>query len=175
MNAAPAVALPFSSHARLGGAPPRPALRLAGPDDTPALGDMPALRDMPALGDTPALHDTPALRPSHLQSHPQARPQAQPRLRLTRRGRIAAVILAALIVSAFCLIAASAAQATNHGAPAGHSVTQVTVQPGQSLWSVAENADPSQDTRSVIQQITELNGLDGQVVFSGERLWVPRG
>jgi hypothetical protein len=167
MNAAPAVALPFSSHARLGGAPPRPALRLAGPDDTPALRD------------TPALHDTPALRPSHLQSHPQARPssrpQAQPRLRLTRRGRIVAAILAALIVSAFCLIAANAAQATNHGAPAGHSVTQVTVQPGQSLWSVAENADPSQDTRSVIQQITELNGLNGQVVFSGERLWVPRG
>jgi len=52
-------------------------------------------------------------------------------------------------------------------------VAQITVRPGQTLWSVAENADPGADTRVVIQQITELNGLTGSVVYAGERLWVP--
>ena len=51
----------------------------------------------------------------------------------------------------------------------------MTVRPGQSLWSVAETADPRADTRAVIQQIVELNGLSGDVVFAGQRLWVPRG
>ncbi len=217
MNAAPAVALPFSSHARLSGAPPRPArpaLRLANPDDTPAVHlGTPAVLDGPATpADTPAgPGDTPARRPaippshrqprpqSRLASHPQARPQTarpqtahpqarpqtaahprteQPPLRLTRRGRIVVAVLAAVIVSVVCLIAASTAQATNHGAPSGSArggTAKVTVRPGQSLWSVAESADPNQDTRLVVQQITELNGLTSQVVYSGEQLWVPRG
>jgi LysM repeat protein len=51
----------------------------------------------------------------------------------------------------------------------------VTVSPGQSLWSVAENADPAADTRVVIQQILELNGLTSDTVYAGQRLWVPRG
>ena len=58
---------------------------------------------------------------------------------------------------------------------AQQNLTQVTVRPGQSLWSVAESADPDADTRVVIQQIVELNGLTGNVVFAGQRLWVPRG
>ena len=57
---------------------------------------------------------------------------------------------------------------------AQQSLAQVTVRPGQSLWSVAESADPDADTRAVIQQIIELNALTGNVVFAGQRLWVPR-
>ena len=49
------------------------------------------------------------------------------------------------------------------------------VRPGQSLWSVAESADPDQDTRAVIQQIIDLNSLNGDTVLAGQRLWVPRG
>jgi hypothetical protein len=187
MNAAPAVALPFSSHARLSGAPPRPerpALRLAIPDDLPA--------DTPAIGsDTPARLPQQRPRP---QGRPVSPPQALPRparpqaarpqaprpqqaqlpLRLTRRGRVVVAVLAALVAGVFCLIAASTAQATNHGAASG-GTAKVTVRPGQSLWSVAESADPNQDTRLVVQQITELNGLTSQVVYAGEQLWVPRG
>ncbi len=199
MNAAPAVALPFSSHARLSGAPPRPArpaLRLAHPGDTPgARRDEPAVPagqravpgDVPARGPSrpqPSRQPHPQARPApHPQARPAPHPQAHPRterspLRLTRRGRFVVGALAVLIVSAFCLIAASTALATNHGAPAGGTrggTTKVTVQPGQSLWSVAESADPDQDTRLVVQQITGLNGLASQVVHAGEQLWVPRG
>ena len=47
--------------------------------------------------------------------------------------------------------------------------------PGQSLCSVAEAADPDADTRIVIQQIIDLNSLNGDTVLAGQQLWVPRG
>ena len=123
---------------------------------------------------------TPRLDPPGKQAtHPAraARDQAaNPPLRLTRRGRIVVAIAAALVLAALSLVIASAAQATNHpvSSRAGQQgLAQITVRPGQTLWSVAENADPGADTRVVIQQVTELNGLTGSVVYAGERLWVP--
>jgi LysM domain len=99
-------------------------------------------------------------------------------LRLTRRGRAEAAAAAVLLVTVLLLIASGAAQATNHSVPprvAEQNLTRVVVRPGQSLWSVAESADPDADTRLVIDQIIELNGLNGDVVLAGQRLWVPRG
>jgi hypothetical protein len=99
-------------------------------------------------------------------------------LRLTRRGRVVAAVAAALLLAVLSLVIAGSAQATNHPVSsnaAQRNLAQVTVRPGQSLWSVAENADPDADTRVVIQQIVELNGLTGDTVFAGQRLWVPRG
>jgi LysM repeat protein len=106
-----------------------------------------------------------------------ARPRpANPPLRLTRRGRIVVAVAAVLVLSALSLVIASTAQATNHPVPraAQEGVAQVTVRPGQSLWSVAESADPAADTRVVIQRIIDLNGLTGNTVYAGERLWAPR-
>jgi LysM repeat protein len=117
----------------------------------------------------------PASRPS---ARPEpARDQAAAPLRLTRRGRIVVAIAAALLLAALSLVITASAQATNHPVPrtAQQGLAQVIVRPGQSLWSVAENADPDADTRVVIQQIIELNSLTGDVVFAGQRLWVPRG
>jgi LysM domain-containing protein len=99
-------------------------------------------------------------------------------LRLTRRGRVLVAAVAALLVTVVSLLAAGAAQATNHGLPPGaarQNLIRVVVRPGQSLWSVAESADPDQDTRAVIHQIVDLNALSGDVVFAGQQLWVPRG
>jgi LysM domain len=124
---------------------------------------------------------TPAATVPDHAGHPQptsarSRPASVP-LRLTRRGRVVATIAAALLLAALSLVIAASAQATNHPAPrtSRQGLAQVIVRPGQSLWSVAENADPGADTRVVIQQIIELNGLTGDVVFAGQRLWVPRG
>ena len=55
------------------------------------------------------------------------------------------------------------------------SMRHVVVKPGQSLWSIALNAEPQADPRTVIQQIIEFNALGSQVVVPGESLWVPRG
>jgi nucleoid-associated protein YgaU len=99
-------------------------------------------------------------------------------LRLTRRGRVVVAVAAALVLAALSLVIAGSAQATNHPVPSGaaqRTVAQVIVRPGQSLWSVAENADPGADTRVVIQQIVELNGLTADTVFAGQHLRVPRG
>ena len=113
-----------------------------------------------------------AARPQPARGQPVTVP-----LRLTRRGRVVIAVAAALLVAALSLVIAASAQATNHpqSSRGAQHLIQVTVRPGQSLWSVAENADPGADTRAVIQQIVELNGLTGDIVTAGQRLWVPRG
>ena len=113
-----------------------------------------------------------AARPQPARGQPVTVP-----LRLTRRGRVVIAVAAALLLTALSLVIAASAQATNHpqSSRGAQHLIQVTVRPGQSLWSVAENADPGADTRAVIQQIVELNGLTGDVVTAGQRLWVPRG
>jgi hypothetical protein len=99
-------------------------------------------------------------------------------LRLTRRGRVVIAVATAILVAVVSLIAAKAVQATSRSAPprvAEQALARVVVRPGQSLWSVAERADPGADTRQVIEQIVELNGLAGDAVVAGQWLWVPRG
>ena len=115
--------------------------------------------------------DTPAAR----SGRPRDTPVAP--LRLTRRGRVVVALAAALLVTMVSLLLAGVAQATNDGPSpraARENLVQVIVRPGQSLWSVAESADPDQDTRAVIQQIIDLNSLNGDTVFAGQQLWVPR-
>jgi len=129
----------------------------------------------PVPGPTPR-HEPPGKQAIHPAR--AARSQAaNPPLRLTTRGRIVVAVAVALVLAALSLVIAGAAQATNHpvsARTAQQNLAQVTVHPGQSLWSVAESADPSADTRVVIQQIIELNSLTGNTVFAGQRLWVPR-
>src|SRR5215831_17012968 len=104
-------------------------------------------------------------------------------VRLTRRGRIVvAVMLTAaclsLVMLAWLAIAARAAQAADGGQSPGavyQNLTSVVVHPGQTLWSIASQAEPTADPRAVMQQIIELNALRGTSVVPGQRLWVPRG
>jgi hypothetical protein len=168
----------------------------ARPELLPVLAARPEL--LPVLAAPAELLPVPAARPERLPV-PTARPEPphglapRPRLapdqaarnqaarvplRLTRRGRVVVAVATALLLAVLSLVIAASAQATSHPAPSGatqRNLAQVTVGPGQSLWSVAENADPDADTRVVVQQIIELNGLTGNVVFAGQRLWVPRG
>jgi hypothetical protein len=116
--------------------------------------------------------DTPAAR----SGRPRDTPVAP--LRLTRRGRVVVALAAVLLATLVSLLLAGVAQATNDGPSpraARENLVQVIVRPGQSLWSVAESADPDQDTRAVIQQIIDLNSLSGDAVFAGQQLWVPLG
>ena len=104
------------------------------------------------------------------------------RTRLTRRGRrlvwACAVLILVAVLTPVLLALASGAQAANHGAPPSAvraAMRHVVVKPGQSLWSIALNAEPAADPRVVVQQIMEYNALGSQVVVPGESLWVPRG
>lgn len=110
-----------------------------------------------------------------------ARP-VRTRARLTRRGR---VVVAALITACVVLVAALAwlagtarAEAAGSGSPASavyHSLRSVVVQPGESLWTIATQADPAGDPRAVMQEIIDINALHSTSVQPGERLWLPRG
>jgi hypothetical protein len=104
-------------------------------------------------------------------------------LRLTRRGRVVLTGLTALLVTAAMValgIGTGTAQAAN-SAPsrAGAEryragMERYTVSPGESLWSVAENADPDADPRDIILEVIGLNKLTGTTIYPGEQLWVPR-
>ncbi len=142
------------------------------PDDAPD-----PQRDVPIpCRDTPAVRHAalvPRRDPPGLQRDTPVAP-----LRLTRRGRVVAATAAALLVTVVSLFLAGVAQATNDGPSsraARQNLVQVVVHPGQSLWSVAESADPEQDPRAVIQQIIDLNSLNGDTVLAGQQLWVPHG
>jgi len=168
MNAMPAAALTCDSDSRprRGGAEERGDAEIL-PLRAPRPG-VPRPHALPPVALSPG--EVPATsRPHEARSAP---------LRLTRRGRVVVAAAAALLVTVISLLAASAAQATNHATSPGaarQNLVQVVVLPGQSLWSVAESTDPDQDTRAVVQQIVDLNGLSSDVVFAGQQLWVPRG
>ena len=52
-------------------------------------------------------------------------------------------------------------------------MSQIVVQPGQTLWSIAAQADPAADTRLVIQRIVTANSLTSENIAAGQRLWIP--
>ena len=76
-------------------------------------------------------------------------------VRLTRRGRLVASILAvglaAVVLTVISIAAPGGAQAANHGRQgAGYQgMREIVVQPGQTLWSIAAKVEPSADPRLV--------------------------
>ena len=101
-----------------------------------------------------------------------------PRPRLTARGR-SVLTAGALIAATLLWFGVASAQGANHGVSpgaGGHAATsQVVVQPGQTLWSIALQADPSADPRLVVQRIVAMNSLTGENITVGQRLRVPQG
>ena len=49
----------------------------------------------------------------------------------------------------------------------------VVVQPGQTVWSIAEAQFPNQDPRETVDEIDQVNHLGGGLVYPGERLRLP--
>jgi LysM repeat protein len=95
---------------------------------------------------------------------------ARGHVRLTRRGRV--VVLALLSVIA-ALVVGLVASASRAASPPGPAPTAV-VQPGDTLWSIAERAAPDGDPFATIEEIRRLNGLADYTVHAGQTLVVPR-
>jgi LysM domain len=120
-----------------------------------------------------------------LRAEPAALPAPAPvaprvtseRPRLTGRGRLAAVAGAVIVATLLWFAVATAiqgpARAAAPRAGGGAPVAQIVVQPGQTLWSIAQQADPSADPRLVIQQIVSMNSLATENLVAGQRLRVP--
>ena len=99
-------------------------------------------------------------------------------LRLTRRGR-AVLFLAASSLLAGVVIGsgqwAGASDATGPvSAPSGPATAVVVVQPGESLWSIAQSVAPGADPREMVLRLRELNGMADAVVVPGQSIVVPR-
>jgi nucleoid-associated protein YgaU len=151
--------------------PPRPGatrpsvaeIRLATAADEAWLANVAGARFAPAPDRTPA--------PG--QSRTQTRAQAEAIVRVTRRGRLVLALLAALVVAGLFVAGASAAQASGPSvAHAGDA--RVFVQPGDTLWSIAQHTRPDADPQTVVQDILQANHLATASVTVGQRLWVPR-
>jgi len=166
------------------GQPSRTPLRLVAADGRvlrPVSGE--PVRTNPATAPTPS---QPAAEPQHAAERQPAaaaaaaspaRTPVHTPVRLTRRGRLAVTAAAVLVVAGISVVLAGGAQALGHSGaarPGTAAFTKVQVQPGQSLWTLAEAYDPNADTRQVIQEIQQMNGMSTDQVQPGQVLWMPR-
>lgn len=95
-------------------------------------------------------------------------------VRLTRRGRaVVVLLLAALLLAAFSLGQQDTQAADVRGGAATAPLGQTTVQPGESLWSVAQRIAPDNDPREVVAQIRRLNDLESAELQVGQHLLLP--
>ena len=95
-----------------------------------------------------------------------------PPLRLTRRGRH---LIAGLSIGAG-LGAAVLAVAVDDGGPGALRLvgdSSVVVQSGDTLWSIAGEAAPGEDTRDVVDAIMAVNDLPGVGLVPGQVLRLP--
>jgi LysM repeat protein len=74
-------------------------------------------------------------------------------------------VTAAVVVVAMTLIARSGPD----------RISQVTVEPGDTLWSVALRVAPDRDPRAEIEDVIAINGLQDDTIHVGEVLRVPTG
>ncbi len=75
---------------------------------------------------------------------------------------------ALVLVAALAVMVALARVA--HG---GDATGTVVVQPGDTLWAIAAERYPGDDTRSRVDQIERLNGLQSPMIVAGETLRLP--
>ena len=75
---------------------------------------------------------------------------------------------------ALVLVAALAVMLALSGvAQGGEAAATIVVQPGDTLWAIAAERYPADDTRARVDQIERLNGLQSPVIEAGETLRLP--
>lgn len=91
-----------------------------------------------------------------------------PPLRLTRRGVVVLAVAVAALAGALVWLAALSAPAAT---PAGSAApASVTVQSGDTLWSIATRVAPNVDPRSEVATLQHLNHLAGVSLTPGQTL-----
>ena len=106
-------------------------------------------------------------------------PAAPANVRLTRRGRLTLVALLAAL--AFAAITAGQATLGLFQANAGSDGSSTSsdaartwvVQPGETLWSIAERVDPNTDPRDTVARLVAMNDLPSSAVAVGQEIFVP--
>lgn len=99
------------------------------------------------------------------------------RLVLTPRGRRVLTLLIAipLAIAAFiATVSAGQAAATDGASQSDTSLTWITVDAGETLWSLAQQIAPTKDPRDVVADIVSLNQLHSELQ-PGMRIALPAG
>lgn len=105
---------------------------------------------------------------------------AQGPWRLTRRGRLAVVMVAVIAVlaalSVVQVFSASASTSANQVAlvAAQQQSDTVVVKSGDTLWSIATREMPGMDPREAMVALRKANGISGGEIVAGQRLQLPR-
>jgi len=98
---------------------------------------------------------------------------------ITRRGRLVLLALVAVLAMALVSLGQVAASAGSSGADSadGDASTPVSttwvVQPGETLWVIAERFDPQTDPRETVARIVAMNDLPSSSVQAGQELQIP--
>jgi len=105
-------------------------------------------------------------------SRPGRPERAAAPVRMTRRGRLVVLALLFGLLLGIVVVAMAPATATNDR---GDSVVagRVTVQPGDTLWAIADRVRPDADPRATITRIKDMNGLTSGAAQAGQVLLVP--
>ena len=93
---------------------------------------------------------------------------------LTRRGRLARTLLvlslAVVLASAFGF---SAGAGTNSAVGEPTSFIEVTVAPGDTLWSLATRMAGGADVRAMVDEIASVNALASADLKAGQKVRIP--
>jgi nucleoid-associated protein YgaU len=90
-----------------------------------------------------------------------------PPLRLTRRGAAALAVVTALASALLVWVAWLSAPGATH-TPAAPAT--VTVQSGDTLWSIASRVAPNRDPRDEVARLQQVNHLSGVDLAAGQVL-----
>ena len=93
---------------------------------------------------------------------------------LTRRGRLARTLLVlslAVVLASVFGLSAGAGTSDSVGAPT--SFIEITVAPGDTLWSLATRMAGGEDVRAMVDEIASVNALASADLQAGQKVRIP--
>ncbi|GAA1576115.1 hypothetical protein GCM10009789_31920 [Kribbella sancticallisti] len=95
-------------------------------------------------------------------------------LQLTRRGRMLLTTVSVLVFGAAIAVLGLRIAGVLDPQPQFDHIVQVEVGAGQTLWSIAQETNPTEDPTLIVEQIADLNNLNTRAdVVPGQTLQVP--
>lgn len=165
--------LPRAGAATLPTESPRPRLVPAGERCAPSRGRRDGARRGGGRVARPSVRlITSARTPAQLAPVVAAPERLQPRpARLTRRG-VVVIALGVAVVGGLLLLVAHLSAGSSAAPAVSPPGAVVTVQPGDTLWSIASQVAPGRDPRGVVERIREANNLTSVSLIPGQTLKV---
>jgi hypothetical protein len=95
-------------------------------------------------------------------------------VRLTRRGRVLAVLLLlGILLAVLTMFGSHSAATSDAGVPV--QTRTIEVGEGDTLWGIASEVAKPGEVREMVHQIEELNALSGSGLSVGQEIAVPVG